>query len=452
MANRRWLGKAKAVRQVDTITIANTWATSDTCTITIDGIDLVVTIGANTTTAQVATTLSQAINGSTVTDTTATVSPTIADSGGQGLNQFDELIATVSGSVVTVTGGQTGYSDKPFTMSVVEVTAGSGTSVEATATAATGPHHINNADNWSSDTLPVDDDVVIFDEGAIDAVFNLGALLIQPSQFIKTRNYTGKIGLAQTNEDTTSKPYPEYRAKYWLWSSDVGTAVTTIDLEGGEVGVGSKLVRINAADCVVIWNQYGSGTRLITGQPTCLFLGTSTTNVFNIPQGDLGISFFEGEAAHIATLRVGDGETGNATVICGGGVDITNAAIEQNGGTLSIDSTTSSGTIVVSGTGVLTVYGTTAHASIDLRPSSTCKYNSSGTITTLKVQAGATWDRSGDIRTVTVTNVVNLFDGGSIKDPHSVVTFSGGIKANGFNLASGSGTMDVGPDRTYSLS
>ena len=135
MANRRWLGKAKNVRQKDTITVALVWGTSDTVTITINGQDLVITIGANTTTAQVATTIKEAINGSTLTDTTASASPSIADGGGQGIAEFLEISASIDSatpSVVDIEGGQTGNADKPFTMTVTESTAGTGTATEAT--------------------------------------------------------------------------------------------------------------------------------------------------------------------------------------------------------------------------------------------------------------------------------------------------------------------------------
>ena len=47
MANNRWLSKAAPVKQVTTVTIANTWATSDTITLTIDSVDFIVTIGTN---------------------------------------------------------------------------------------------------------------------------------------------------------------------------------------------------------------------------------------------------------------------------------------------------------------------------------------------------------------------------------------------------------------------
>lgn len=116
--------------QIDTITIADTWATSDTITLTIGSDSLVVTIGGDTTTDEVALTLKQAFNGETITDATATVSPS---GGAADLDAFANLVATVRGSVVSIT-GQRGTA---FSLSVTEVTAGDGTATEATATTAT---------------------------------------------------------------------------------------------------------------------------------------------------------------------------------------------------------------------------------------------------------------------------------------------------------------------------
>src|SRR3970040_2704259 len=105
MANKRWLGRAGAVAEVNTITIALTWAAGDTITVTINAEDLLVTIGTLVTTAQVATTLKQAWEGETFTDTTATVRPS---GGGPDFTEYSEITATVSGSVVTLAGDTAG--------------------------------------------------------------------------------------------------------------------------------------------------------------------------------------------------------------------------------------------------------------------------------------------------------------------------------------------------------
>jgi len=203
MATRRWFGDAVDVSQVDTITVANTWATADTCTLTINGKDLVLTVGTDTTTAQVALAIQEMVSNTTQTGTgNHTFSET-----GDNIGEFAELTATVSGSVVTLT------SDKgvPFTLAVVEVTAGSGTSVEATATAATGKNFFDNADNWSGTTVPVDDDDIVFDSGDVDLKYNIDQNGVTATSITIFQSYTGKIGLPETNSDNSSLTYREYR-------------------------------------------------------------------------------------------------------------------------------------------------------------------------------------------------------------------------------------------------
>lgn len=447
MATRRWIGAAKPVRQVNTITVANTWAGNDTVTLTINNVDVVITIGSLVTTAQVATTIKEAFNGETLTDTGASVSPPIADGGAQAIAYFKELTATVSGSVVTITGGQTGDADKPFTLTVTESTAGTGTATGATATAATGPHHFSDQDNWSGNAVPVDNDDIVFDSGAVGCKYSLSPS-IQPASVTITSDYTGYIGLPEVNEDSSTAPYAEYRTKYLTFDSN---AVTTVYDVGHGTGVGSRVVRIDAGAGAVTWNQFGAGQRLKTGIPSTLLLGTNSANVLNVAKGDLGVAFFEGESAHIATLRVGDGTSASATVVCGDGVDLANAAITHNGGTLEINSTTSSGTIVVGDAGRLTTRGTAAHASITVQPGGYLAYQSSGTISTkLDVHSGGTFDRAGDLRPFTCTPVVNLYKGSIFYDPNKVGTYSNGIKLNG--CAVSDVTLDIGPDVTVTPS
>lgn len=146
MATKRWLGKAQAKAQVTTITVGGTWSTSDTPTFTINDKDIVVTVGTDTTTANIATAMKEAFNGDTQTGTgDHTFSET-----GDNIPEFDEITATVSGSVVTLTGDTKG---KPFSITATDNSA-SGTFTPSTTTAATGPNHWDDAENWSGGSLP----------------------------------------------------------------------------------------------------------------------------------------------------------------------------------------------------------------------------------------------------------------------------------------------------------
>jgi hypothetical protein len=108
MATLRWKPASLNKKQTYTITVANTWAQNDTATITIDNVAFIVTIGTLVTTAQVATTIQQALSGTTLTDTSASCTIAVADGGAALIPQFSEFTATVSSSVVTLTGNGTG--------------------------------------------------------------------------------------------------------------------------------------------------------------------------------------------------------------------------------------------------------------------------------------------------------------------------------------------------------
>src|SRR5690242_10836660 len=120
MSNIRWTGASLNKKQINTLTIANTWAAADTVTLSIDNVDFVVTIGTLVTTAQVATTIYQALSGTAFTDTTATSTIPPGDTGASLIPQFSEFTATnTTASVVHLTGNGTGaLAGRPFTITV----------------------------------------------------------------------------------------------------------------------------------------------------------------------------------------------------------------------------------------------------------------------------------------------------------------------------------------------
>src|SRR3990167_1446959 len=129
MATPKYRGSAVEERQQYTGTAALTWAQGDTITLTIDNLQVVITIGTLVTTTQVATTVKEAFNGSTLTDPSASCVPTIAQGGAASIGQFAEMTATSSAAVVTFITNQTIRVGKPITMTTGDVgsTAGDGT-------------------------------------------------------------------------------------------------------------------------------------------------------------------------------------------------------------------------------------------------------------------------------------------------------------------------------------
>lgn len=195
-----------------TITVAGTWASGDTVTISIGNKDLVITLGASASTvvADIATEIKNAINAA---NNSAPGTGFTWSHGGQQFREFTEVAATVLGAVVTVTATTAGV---PIGLVVTEVTAGDGTATEANATVATGPYHLNNADNYLGGVLPVDNDDLYFDTGAVSALYALTyfrANNIDLNVYI-TGDWTGQLGLGPIRT-ITAGDYAEYRQRYF---------------------------------------------------------------------------------------------------------------------------------------------------------------------------------------------------------------------------------------------
>lgn len=402
MATRSYIGNAANIKQTATVTIANTWAQNDTATLTIDNVDFVVTIGTLVTTAQVATTLSQAFNGETLTDTSASCSIPVADGGAQLIPQFAELVSTVSGSVVTFTARTAG---KPFTMTAGESTAGTGTATLSAGTANAGDGEADNADNYSGNTVIVDNDTLVLDQGSKSITRDLNTA-IQLAQIDKYMSYTGNVGIAEVNADNSSKPYREYRTPTYF-TTDNNSVTSTLNLELG-TGPGSGRLKFDTGAGQAVVNVYGKGTRAETGVPCVLWKGTHASNVVNNLAGDLGIAFFSGETATVATLRSGDGPTSVAQTVCKSGVTLT--TVVMNGGTLSTDSAMTTGTqnggVWSHGSGTITTLNVNG---------GTFQPLAGATITTLNLTG--TLDATKGTASFTITNTIQMYKGARFLDP-----------------------------------
>lgn len=416
MADVRWTGNAAAVAQVTTITITGTWATSDVATVTINGKDVSVTIGTDTTTSNVATAIKEAINGDTQTGTgDHTFSPT----DGQEYPEFRELTATVASNVVTLTGDTAG---KPFTVSTSETTASSTGEVgtPSTTTAATGPNHFDNADNWSTGSVPVDADDIWFDSGSVSCKYALNQSAVTPTSINVTMGFTGDIGLPETNTDTSGYSYREYRDKYLVLGASADATNIAVNIGGGP-GQGSGRIKIdnNTSQATVNVRNTGQGSE--TGVPAFLWKGTDSGNVYNVTKGDCGIAFFADDSATVSTLRVGyqSNQLGDSVVECGENTTLT--TVEQSGGELTTRSNLTTATV----TGGILTHNTGTLTTLTLN-SATCYYLSDGTATTVNVANGGVLDFRRDMRSRTVTNC-NVYRGAAYYDPSGTVTHTNNI-------------------------
>lgn len=397
MATRTWTGNAVATKDVYTVTIANTWATGDTVTVTINGKDLVVTIGTLVTTAQVATSLKEAWESSAFTDTTASCIP---QGGGTSIPEMSELTATVSGSVVTFTADVAGV---PHTISASEVTAGSGTATAAHATTATGPNYFDNVDNWAEGSVATTGDDMVVDR-PVSILYALAQSAVTLTSLTITERFTSTahIGLPFRNDGG----YEEYRA------TELAISATTITARSK-----SALIKINLGTAQTTASIFGGATSAETNRPAFQICGTHTSNVFNVlgATANVGIGAND-EASAIATLRQ---TLGTVTV----GKNVTQlTTYNKSSGTgylkcLATTVTNSAGAMAIEGSGAITTLnvggGTVSHAG-------------TGTVTTANISNSGVLDFNGSNLAITMTNT-NLNDNGMILDRNDRVTFTNPI-------------------------
>lgn len=393
MADKRWLPRTLDRSQVDTVTIANTWATSDTLTVVINEKELTLTVGTTVTTAGVATALAEMINGEDFTDATHSASET-----GDNVPEFEEVEAEVNGSVVTITGATKG---KPFTLAASEVTAGSGTATEATALAATSVSHWDNVDNWGGSAIPADADVVYIDHSSVSLLYGLEQSAIELAAMYVPMSFTGEIGLPEVNQDGN---YTEYRTTYL----EIGPAI--LEIGAGE-GTGSGRIKINSTSDVCAVTVINTGTS-VDDLPAFIWKGTNASNSWVQRAGSAGVALFGGEAATLATVTVDGGE-----LTLGAGVTLS-GAIVVNDGVVRINSKvdgsleTLGGQVIIEGTAdvdQLTVRGGTVFL------------NTNGTLGGATVISGdGVLDLSQDPRPLTAVSAAIDLHGPNCRiiDPH----------------------------------
>ena len=395
MSTNRWRGDAPLVAQIQTITVG----TNDVATtykVTINGKTISVpgdAGGANSTAADLANALK-----------TATVP-----------QEFAEIAWSVAANVVTGTAAKPG---KPFTLAV-SASGGSGTISTAVTTTSSGPNDAGIAANWSTGSLPATGDDIVFDIGASDVLYGLDQHAVTPNSITILPGFTGKIGLPAVNSDNASATYFEYRPQYLQYGTTGVGGTVNATISGG-----AGRIKLDQGSAPATWNVTNSAQRLEAGIPSVLLKGTNAANALNVNKGDVGVAFFGGETATLASVNVGyeTNPAGDSTVWLGAAVTLANATLVQTGGNLTINSATSGTATITQYDGNLTLQSGAQTGLAVL--GGTCVYNSTGTLAGAPVIAGSgTLDFSQDLRTKTVTNPINLYGAKSkLLDPNKVVS------------------------------
>lgn len=379
MSDRRWLGRAVAQADKQKVVFTGTWSAGDTVTATINGKALVLTLGATVTLIHVANAFAAMWNGSAV------VVDETRNAVGNDFTDFDEISASSNGiDTVTLTHDTAGV---PFTVAVSDVSAG--TATLSSVQSPTGPNFVDNVNNWSGGSLPVNADRIFFDKAANGPKFALTALAaVTPALVDVSPDATYHIGLPILN---ATGSYTEYRPRYLQLNG-----ATLCRVRYGSGGSGSPLLRFDFLATAVAIEVQGTGSSYESSAPAFNFLGTNANNTLDVNGGTVGAGFFSGELTTVKTTTQGGG-----TITCGPDVTLNGASstITMSGGTFRAVSALI--TLTVDG-GTAEIDGSATCTTVTINSGGTVRWKSSGTITTLSY-AGVI-DFSGDRSAVIVTS------------------------------------------------
>lgn len=339
MATRYWTGATVTnVAQVATATFA-TYDTSTTRTITIGGVAISAADSGGTLTAALSA-LAVLLNASTHP-------------------YFSTITWTSNATQIIGTADTAGV---PFVFAG-SVSGGTGTLSNAytVSTANASPHDWRTTTNWSGNTVPVNDDIVIFKDSDVSVYWGLDQSSVTPDLLVFEKSYTGKVGLDRTvfvtsaDGDTTLTTVQEYRDTYL----SIGPDVTRIgENYGFGSPAGSSRLMLNTgttANCVIdVFDTAQSSSE--TGRPAVrLKANHSGTSVFvRLAPGGVGIACdTPGETSTVSKVSVSD-DTEASRVFVGGGTTIT--TYEQIGGDNVLSAAATITTVTVQG-GILTIEG-----------------------------------------------------------------------------------------------
>jgi hypothetical protein len=409
VADKTWIGNAHGVKQIMTFTIGGTWLTADTPTWTISDKDIVVTLGANVTTAQVATALKEAWMAATRLDGTGGTDAT-SNAGGQEFGEYSEAVATVSGSVVTIIGKTPG---NPITITAADNSA-AGTITPATPQAATGPNHWDNADNWDTGTVPASDDTVILRGSSVPIWHGLPNATLECSVMHYMSN-TGDVGLPEVNARDPAKPYSEYRQRYVLFDN-AGGGSDIAHRFGIGAGRGSRLMNFchTLVKCSPVIYNTGTPDPNLPGTRALNIVCTVNTSTINILNGSVNFGAQFGLTPAWASVSQTNGDS-----MCLTGIHTTAGVNVLGGNMLAGQSGVLANVRIRNGS--LRFQGQTGTiTTLSVFETGVCNYASTATITNLYCYGG-TFDLREDAGTFTPTNAT-LYPGAKYLDPYRRTT------------------------------
>lgn len=400
MALTKWIGNAVPIADVWTITLGGVWLATETATITALGKSVVLTVGSLVTVEQVCTSLAEAFNSTTFTDTTASVAPL---GGGQGIPEFAELVATSTATTVVLTARTNKYGKPMPTFTVAEGSA-SGTIGISHTTTGTGPNDWSNADNWDTGAVPINADDVVIDR-PISILYGLAQSAVTLTSLTISARFDSTCQIGNLVRSTAG--YEEWRA------TELAIGATTV-----AITTSSGMVKLNFGTVQTAVTVYATGTAVETGRTACQLRGTHAANVLNVlsttsissdSTSDVGWGS-NAETATVATVRQ---ESGTLTI----GSAVTLTTVTKTGGTSHVHCAGT--TLNHSGT---TYLWSGAWTTITAAGGTIYDYSTS-TYTTLTLNNNSVYDASRNPAAKTITNC-SLNDTSVIIDTADRLTFT----------------------------
>jgi len=424
MAIAQWLGNAQSVAQV----------VSGTLTATTNGALFNAQVGGKI--------LTYTSSGSETTTQAAANFAALL-----GLNtsppEFQPMNYASSGNVVTVTAATASV---PF---VITFSASSGGAItQATTTANGSPSDLTNPANWMRSGVPgilpqSGDDWMIEGVNVPDILWNLDkGVNFPPRSINRWQSFGATIGLPDWNPNG----YYEYLPKYLKLgpasvSSPGSGPQLKIILGVGPLGNGPQRERYDVGATQTQLYVLSSGPPRDDNAVT--FLGTNPANLINLQNASLGIAMNPSEVSSVSQIIVDGG--GNLQV--GLGVTVGSGLfINSSGSAYTLCAVPN---IQISNGGQLTVGadgGT--FPLVEAQGGSSVTWQCGGTIGDLILLTGSRFDKSGDLRPLTVQSATLDGDTSQVNDPNSTIAWPQGAMVQGQVV---SGPVLTGPGRTWKI-
>lgn len=336
--------------------------------------------------------------------------------------EFTEVAVADAGSdTMTFTHDTPGV---PFTFTY---TASGFTATPTTTTAATGPYHADNVDNYDIAALPSANDTLYIPEGQ-SLRYGLTALTALNLAF---RIHTSEqIGLAKyrTTEDNAGS-YPEYRQRA-LQIRNGASLETIINGQSSLIVLeGMAQVTLRVVSTGVSQNN----------EPVVQYDGASASDVLHITQGSLGICYEPGSTGTVASLNVGYSEQEENDSTVWGGYGLTLTTLNQGAGDVTLHTAP---TTVNKYGGTLTLNGGTP---VTINHYKGTIHYRAGNCTTYRAFRESINNFQGDTRTKTFTNAT-IYEESEWNDPMATVNFTNTVSVPGGSPTGIKGTF--GPGRS----